>query len=219
MVHRPGRGLAARRRDARRARPARACSTSAPRPAARRLAAAGTRRPRRAGRGARSASRRPCASPRRGRSARAARRAGPRRRARNCRSRTSARFDAVLVDAPCSGLGTLRQHPEIRWRRQPADVAALAALQTRAPRRRLLPRPSRRGTGLRHLHDLRGGERRRRRRLPRRARRVHARRLRARFSPPAAHDADRRARRPRTFPHRHGLDGFFARASTEGTTP
>src|SRR4029078_5376870 len=42
-----------------------------------------------------------------------------------------ARFDAVLVDAPCSGLGTLRQHPEIRWRRQPADVAALAALQTR----------------------------------------------------------------------------------------
>src|SRR5690606_15093747 len=24
-------------------------------------------------------------------------------------------FDAVLVDAPCSGLGTLRQHPEIRW--------------------------------------------------------------------------------------------------------
>src|SRR5262249_21339110 len=25
-------------------------------------------------------------------------------------------FDAVLVDAPCSGLGTLRSHPEIRWR-------------------------------------------------------------------------------------------------------
>jgi len=39
------------------------------------------------------------------------------------------RFDAVLVDAPCSGLGTLRQHPEIRWRRRPHDLVALAALQ------------------------------------------------------------------------------------------
>src|SRR5262249_30801236 len=38
-------------------------------------------------------------------------------------------FDCVLVDAPCSGLGTLRQHPEVRWRRTPADVAALAGLQ------------------------------------------------------------------------------------------
>jgi 16S rRNA (cytosine967-C5)-methyltransferase len=43
----------------------------------------------------------------------------------------AARFDAVLVDAPCSGLGTLRQHPEIRWRRQPRDLVALAALQRR----------------------------------------------------------------------------------------
>jgi len=38
-------------------------------------------------------------------------------------------FDAVLVDAPCSGLGTLRRHPEVRWRRGPDDVARLAALQ------------------------------------------------------------------------------------------
>ncbi|MBX3023296.1 16S rRNA (cytosine(967)-C(5))-methyltransferase RsmB [bacterium] len=43
----------------------------------------------------------------------------------------AAAFDAVLVDAPCSGLGTLRQHPEIRWRRRPADLADLAALQSR----------------------------------------------------------------------------------------
>jgi 16S rRNA (cytosine967-C5)-methyltransferase len=40
-----------------------------------------------------------------------------------------AAFDAVLVDAPCSGLGTLRAHPEIRWRRQPADLEQLAARQ------------------------------------------------------------------------------------------
>lgn len=39
--------------------------------------------------------------------------------------------DAVLVDAPCSGLGTLRQHPEIKWRRTPQDVQDVAALQLR----------------------------------------------------------------------------------------
>ena len=38
-------------------------------------------------------------------------------------------FDAVLVDAPCSGLGTLRRHPELRWRRRPEDLPRLAALQ------------------------------------------------------------------------------------------
>lgn len=38
-------------------------------------------------------------------------------------------FDCVLVDAPCSGLGTLRQHPEVRWRRTASDVVALAELQ------------------------------------------------------------------------------------------
>lgn len=35
-------------------------------------------------------------------------------------------FDACLVDAPCSGLGTLRRHPEIRWRLQRSDIFALA---------------------------------------------------------------------------------------------
>ena len=38
-------------------------------------------------------------------------------------------FDRVLVDAPCTGLGALRRRPEARWRRQPADVPALAKLQ------------------------------------------------------------------------------------------
>ena len=42
-----------------------------------------------------------------------------------------ARFDAVLVDAPCSGLGTLSEHPEIRWRRTPEDLSDLAARQGR----------------------------------------------------------------------------------------
>ena len=38
-------------------------------------------------------------------------------------------FDAVLLDAPCTGLGTLRQHPEIRWRRPAADLERAHALQ------------------------------------------------------------------------------------------
>lgn len=40
------------------------------------------------------------------------------------------RYDRILVDAPCTGLGALRRRPEARWRKQPADVPALAALQT-----------------------------------------------------------------------------------------
>jgi 16S rRNA (cytosine967-C5)-methyltransferase len=39
------------------------------------------------------------------------------------------RFDSALLDAPCSGLGTLRQHPEVKWRRTPEDIARLATLQ------------------------------------------------------------------------------------------
>jgi 16S rRNA (cytosine967-C5)-methyltransferase len=42
---------------------------------------------------------------------------------------TARRFDAVLVDAPCSGFGTLRRHPELKWRRHPDDIPRLAALQ------------------------------------------------------------------------------------------
>jgi 16S rRNA (cytosine967-C5)-methyltransferase len=38
--------------------------------------------------------------------------------------------DAVLLDAPCTGTGTLRRHPDGRWRLAPADVETLAALQT-----------------------------------------------------------------------------------------
>jgi 16S rRNA (cytosine967-C5)-methyltransferase len=38
-------------------------------------------------------------------------------------------YDRVLLDAPCTGLGALRRRPEARWRRDPSDVPALAALQ------------------------------------------------------------------------------------------
>ncbi|PYY42310.1 RsmB/NOP family class I SAM-dependent RNA methyltransferase [Curtobacterium sp. MCPF17_046] len=39
------------------------------------------------------------------------------------------RFDRILLDAPCTGLGALRRRPEARWRKQPEDVAELAVLQ------------------------------------------------------------------------------------------
>jgi 16S rRNA (cytosine967-C5)-methyltransferase len=40
-----------------------------------------------------------------------------------------ASFTHVLLDAPCTGLGTMREHPEIRWRLKPGDPARMATLQ------------------------------------------------------------------------------------------
>ena len=37
--------------------------------------------------------------------------------------------DLVLVDAPCSGSGTLRRHPDLKWRLQPQEVAHYRQLQ------------------------------------------------------------------------------------------
>ena len=39
------------------------------------------------------------------------------------------RFDRVLLDPPCSGLGTLRSHPDLRWRTSPEAIERLAAEQ------------------------------------------------------------------------------------------
>ena len=41
------------------------------------------------------------------------------------------KFDRILVDAPCSGLGVLRHHPDIKWRKSPDDFATLQATQLR----------------------------------------------------------------------------------------
>ena len=39
------------------------------------------------------------------------------------------KFDAILIDAPCTGLGALRRRPEVRWRRTLQDLRELTALQ------------------------------------------------------------------------------------------
>jgi len=41
------------------------------------------------------------------------------------------RFDAVLLDAPCSSTGTIRRHPDIPYLKSPKDIEALTALQAR----------------------------------------------------------------------------------------
>jgi len=43
--------------------------------------------------------------------------------------RLAGKIDRVLVDAPCSGLGTLRRNPDLKWRQSPASVQELAVRQ------------------------------------------------------------------------------------------
>ncbi|MFM7226247.1 MAG: RsmB/NOP family class I SAM-dependent RNA methyltransferase, partial [Betaproteobacteria bacterium] len=43
--------------------------------------------------------------------------------------RLAGKVDRVLVDAPCSGFGTLRRNPDIKWRQQPDDVTELCERQ------------------------------------------------------------------------------------------
>ncbi|HEX4325633.1 MAG TPA: RsmB/NOP family class I SAM-dependent RNA methyltransferase [Burkholderiales bacterium] len=43
--------------------------------------------------------------------------------------RMAGKADRVLVDAPCSGLGTVRRNPDLKWRHDPSDIAELAVKQ------------------------------------------------------------------------------------------
>lgn len=44
--------------------------------------------------------------------------------------RLAGKIDRVLVDAPCSGLGTLRRNPDLKWRQKPEGIAEVTATQT-----------------------------------------------------------------------------------------
>jgi len=43
--------------------------------------------------------------------------------------RLAGKIDRVLVDAPCSGMGTLRRNPDVKWRQQPQDIVELTEKQ------------------------------------------------------------------------------------------
>lgn len=47
----------------------------------------------------------------------------------DARDGTTGQFDVVLVDAPCTGTGTFRRHPDARWRLRTSDLAVMAATQ------------------------------------------------------------------------------------------
>jgi len=117
---------------------------------------------------------------------------------------TARKFDRVLVDAPCSGTGTLRRNPEIKWRLAAADIAQLAEAQLK-----LLGRAdSAVARGGRLVYStcsiepeenegvirqfIEGG-------APYRL-----------LRPNASPDLITGDGFVRTFPHRHGMDGFFA---------
>jgi 16S rRNA (cytosine967-C5)-methyltransferase len=88
-------------------------------------------------------------------------------------------FDRVLLDPPCSGLGTLRSHPDLRWRVTPRAIDALAAEQDlllAAARRALRPG----GTLVYSVCTI---------------------------SPAEERLVDEHA--VRTFPHKDGTDGFY----------
>jgi 16S rRNA (cytosine967-C5)-methyltransferase len=112
-------------------------------------------------------------------------------------------FDRVLADAPCSGTGTLRRNPEIRWRIRPADIAELASKQKRilANAARVV-RPG--GTLLYSTCSLEKDEN--------EAVAEHFIKEHAEFAqlrPDVAPDLLTESGAIRTWPHRHDVDGFF----------
>ena len=99
-------------------------------------------------------------------------------------------FDKVLVDAPCSGTGTLRRNPEIRWRLGPADIPALADQQKRILRNAIqMVKP-----GGRLVYSTCSVEREENEEV-------------------VAESGLHPLETIRTWPHREGCDGFFITAS------
>jgi 16S rRNA (cytosine967-C5)-methyltransferase len=113
-------------------------------------------------------------------------------------------FDAVLVDAPCAGLGTLRRHPELKLRRAAADLPRLAEVQRAVARR--MARYARPGAPVTYsICSLSRAE------GPEVVAALEAEGHR-RAAPPPAFPADvlTPAGELLTLPSRHGTDGFYA---------
>lgn len=126
-------------------------------------------------------------------------------------------FDCVLVDAPCTGLGTLRRNPDIKWRVKEADILRLQKLQ-RAILKQAATMVKRNGVLVYstctltseenegmieafcagqnefHLEDA------------------------SPFLPPGGEGLVDGKGYLRTLPHRHGMDGFFAARMSRSTS-
>ena len=48
-------------------------------------------------------------------------------------------FDRVLVDAPCSGLGTLTKKPDLKWKKDLGDIRKIVNMQLRIAEERGIP--------------------------------------------------------------------------------
>jgi len=115
-------------------------------------------------------------------------------------------FDRVLVDAPCSGTGTLRHNPEIRWRLKPADIAELALKQRRIlANSAAMVRPG----GL-LLYSTCSVERDENEEVVADFIKGHAEFVPASLS--GSSDLVTETGAIRTWPHRHDVDGFFIKA-------
>ena len=80
-------------------------------------------------------------------------------------------FDAILLDAPCSGTGVIRRHPDIKLLRRASDIDGFCIAAALAPARLLAAAAAGRAAALRHLLGAAGRERGRRARLHGRNRR------------------------------------------------
>ncbi len=76
-------------------------------------------------------------------------------------------FDRILLDAPCSALGVIRRHPDIRLRKSPSEIDKMPVLQARLLAGSLAHARARRAPGVCHLHPDPQRESRRGRRIPR----------------------------------------------------
>jgi 16S rRNA (cytosine967-C5)-methyltransferase len=116
-------------------------------------------------------------------------------------------FDRVLVDAPCTGTGTLRHNPEIRWRLSSASFAQLPAVQARILSE--ASRVVRRGGRL--VFSTCSVEREENEEVVAAFLRTHA-DFRPTDATPAPASLLQSSGTARTWPHRDDVDGFFVAA-------
>ena len=121
-------------------------------------------------------------------------------------------FDRVLVDAPCTGTGTLRHNPEIRWRLAPENIRELGEVQSRILRE--AARVVRRGGRL--VYSTCSVEREENEEVITRFLDAHA-DFRQTASAPAPPELLLSSGAARTWPQRDDVDGFFVAALVKRT--